>query len=112
MFDNPLFYGILFTTAGLQALIVEFGSIAFHVAPEGLSAKFWGLSLLLGAGSIPVQQVINVIYRLCQRFKKGLRMKKRRSKSGHLSTQKIRTHGENLSHPHSTEMKTSDGPGR
>ncbi|GKY99821.1 hypothetical protein MPSEU_000935900 [Mayamaea pseudoterrestris] len=110
MFNNPLFYIILFTTAGLQCLIVQFGSLAFHVVEGGLDGKMWLLSLAFGAGSLPIQQLINLLYRIAQHFKQGYRMKKRRSKYGHLSTQKIRTHGENLSHPHSVEL--SGGPGR
>jgi len=61
-----LFYSIWITTACLQALIVEFGSIAFKVAEEGLEAKYWGLSLLLGLGSYPVQQIINALFRMGQ----------------------------------------------
>lgn len=62
--NNSLFCGILFTTAVLQVLIVEFGSVAFAVKEGGLEAKYWGLSLLIGFGSLPVQQVINVLYML------------------------------------------------
>lgn len=62
--NNSLFCGILFTTAVLQVLIVEFGSVAFAVYEGGLSAKFWGYSLLIGFGSMPVQQVINVLFML------------------------------------------------
>jgi hypothetical protein len=32
-----------------------------HVS-DGLPAKYWGLSLILGAGSLPVRLVINIIY--------------------------------------------------
>jgi Ca2+ transporting ATPase len=97
-----MFYGIWITTAGLQALIVEFGSIAFHVAEEGLTWQMWLLSLILGVGSFPIQQIINLLYRACQLFTNNHRMKKRRSKYGHLATQKIRTQSENL-HPHTAE---------
>eukprot|EP00541_Cyclophora_tenuis_P004123 CAMPEP_0116554862 /NCGR_PEP_ID=MMETSP0397-20121206/7820_1 /TAXON_ID=216820 /ORGANISM="Cyclophora tenuis, Strain ECT3854" /LENGTH=268 /DNA_ID=CAMNT_0004080055 /DNA_START=54 /DNA_END=860 /DNA_ORIENTATION=+ len=62
--NNPLFCGILVVTSGLQAIIVELGSVAFRVDDNGLDAKFWGLSLLLGFGSLPWQQVINVAYRM------------------------------------------------
>ena len=64
--SNRLFCGILVVTSALQVLIVQFGSIAFHVADDGLSAKHWGISLLLGFGSLPVQQVINVVFYLTQ----------------------------------------------
>jgi Ca2+ transporting ATPase len=89
--DNPLFYCILITTAGLQALIVQFGSIAFHVAEEGLSLKYWGLSLLLGFGSLPVQQVINITVHLFAHYKGG-RHTRRLQKDGHLSTERINGH--------------------
>jgi Ca2+ transporting ATPase len=88
MFDNPLFYGILFSTAFLQVLIVQYGSLAFHVAEGGLEGKWWGLSLALGVGVFPVQQVINVAYTLGQKYK-GLRMKKRLTRGGHLTTQRF-----------------------
>lgn len=88
IFDNPLFYGILITTAFLQVLIVEFGSLAFHVAEEGLEAKYWGLCMALGAGSLPVQQVINLIFKSFQTYK-GTRHKRRLQKDGHMSTERI-----------------------
>jgi Ca2+ transporting ATPase len=83
--NNRIFCGILLTTAVLQALIVEFGSLAFHVAENGLDAKYWGLSLLLGFGALPVQQVINVFYRVGQHYK-GIRMRKRIAKDGAMTT--------------------------
>jgi hypothetical protein len=83
--NNPLFCIILITTAVLQCLIVQFGSVAFHVAEDGLSAKYWGISLALGAISLPVQQVINVAYAAGLQYK-GFRMKRRLAKDGHLST--------------------------
>ena len=68
MLRNPLFCGILMVTAGLQILIVEFGSLAFRVADDGLNGEQWALCLVLGAGSLVVQQGINVVYRLAQNF--------------------------------------------
>jgi len=59
-----MFCGILLTTSFLQIIIVEFGSVAFSVAKGGLSAQFWGLSLIFGFGAFPVQQIINVLYKL------------------------------------------------
>ena len=87
MLDNSLFYGILFTTAVLQVLIVQFGSIAFKVHDDGLEGKFWGLSLALGAGSLPVQQVINVIYRRAQEYN-IFRNRKRRASAGQMTTKR------------------------
>jgi Ca2+ transporting ATPase len=66
LFNNPLFYGIWITTAVLQALIVEFGSIAFKVADDGLELKYWIVSMVLGLGAFPVYQVIHVLFRLFQ----------------------------------------------
>ena len=48
---------------------MEFGTVAFAVADGGLEAKYWGLSLLIGAGSLPVQQIINILFALV--FGKG-----------------------------------------
>ena len=55
MFRNPLFCGILLITAILQAIMVEFGGKAMHVADGGLNGELWGWSLLFGVGSLPVQ---------------------------------------------------------
>eukprot|EP00581_Thalassiosira_minuscula_P007824 CAMPEP_0183703132 /NCGR_PEP_ID=MMETSP0737-20130205/988_1 /TAXON_ID=385413 /ORGANISM="Thalassiosira miniscula, Strain CCMP1093" /LENGTH=1169 /DNA_ID=CAMNT_0025929841 /DNA_START=195 /DNA_END=3701 /DNA_ORIENTATION=- len=38
---NPLFCGILLTTAVLQVIMVEFGGKAMHVADGGLDAEYW-----------------------------------------------------------------------
>ena len=93
---NPLFRGIVLTTAVLQALIVQFGSLAFNVVQGGLSAKYWGLSLVLGASTLVVQQVINIIYRLGQRY--NIHKNRSRSrKDGQLTTQ--RTNGADHQHP-------------
>ncbi len=84
--NNSLFCSILFITSVLQVLIVQFGSVAFAVAEDGLDLKFWGLSLLLGAGSLPVQQIINVLYSLGLNFK-GHRNQKRLQKNRSQTTQ-------------------------
>ena len=44
--------------------MVELGGKAMHVADDGLEGKYWGLSIGVGFGSLPVQQLINVIFRL------------------------------------------------
>lgn len=59
--DNPMFYGILIATAILQVLIVQFGSIAFQVSDGGLNLKHWSLSVALGFGSLPYQQILNLV---------------------------------------------------
>lgn len=51
---NRLFLLILFSTTVLQVLIVEFGNVAFGLSPDGLSLANWGLSILLGTGSLVV----------------------------------------------------------
>lgn len=94
--NNSLFCGIWVVTACLQAIIVQYGSVAFAVVQGGLSAKYWGISLMLGVCEFPIQQLINVIFRLGQRYKLH-KNKKRSRKDGHLTTQ--RTNGEE--HPHS-----------
>jgi Ca2+ transporting ATPase len=68
--NNPLFCAILLGTSGLQAIIVQYGSVAFHVAEGGLDGKYWGISLAFGAGSLPVQQCINLLYRAAQHYKR------------------------------------------
>jgi len=97
MFDNSLFYGILLTTAILQALIVEFGSIAFKVHGDGLSAKYWGISLAFGAGSMPVQQIINVCFGLGQQYNIS-RNATRVQKVGRETTERV-TNGSNSAIP-------------
>lgn len=42
--------------------MVEFGGVAMHVHEEGLDGKYWAISMAFGAGSLIIQQVINVIY--------------------------------------------------
>jgi hypothetical protein len=81
-----LFCSILIITSVLQVLIVEFGSVAFHVHEDGLNAPMWGFCLALGAGSLPVQQVINVIY-WAGLESKGYRMNARKKRQGALTTQ-------------------------
>mmetsp|Transcript_11339 Transcript_11339/g.32663 ORF Transcript_11339/g.32663 Transcript_11339/m.32663 type:complete len:1185 (-) Transcript_11339:552-4106(-) len=74
--DNPIFCSILFCTSVLQVLIVQFGGNALHVADGGLSGRFWILSLLVGAGSLLVQQLINVAYTLGQNAKRWRQQKR------------------------------------
>lgn len=83
-----MFYGIWISTALLQALIVEFGYIAFHVAKGGLEPKFWLLSMGLGACELIVQQIINVLFRLGQRVKFQRNLKRSRQ-DGQLSTRRL-----------------------
>jgi hypothetical protein len=90
--DNWLFCTILTVTSILQVLIVQFGSFAFAVAEGGLPLKYWGLSLLLGFGSLPVQQVINFLYSIAMNYK-GYRNRKRLKKNGSLATH---TYGEGI----------------
>mmetsp|Transcript_839 Transcript_839/g.1169 ORF Transcript_839/g.1169 Transcript_839/m.1169 type:complete len:1176 (-) Transcript_839:130-3657(-) len=80
---NPLFCGILVVTAALQALIVEFGTVAFHVSEGGLNGTHWGISIGCGAGALPVQQVINILFGLAQKYN-GLRNKGRLQKASSL----------------------------
>ena len=85
--NNWLFCTILLVTSALQAIIVEFGSVAFHVAEDGLSARFWGVSLVLGVGSLPVQQLINLLYRSGLNYK-NWRLNKRKARNAKLTHQR------------------------
>lgn len=76
LLNNALFCGILLITSILQVIIVEFGSVAFHVSEGGLTWKYWVISLAFGMGSLPVQQVINVLYRICSRYKSWRNMRR------------------------------------
>jgi len=59
---NPLFCAVLGITAAAQFVIVEFGGDAMHVYREGLSGKYWGISIAFGVGSLIMQQVINAAF--------------------------------------------------
>eukprot|EP00571_Detonula_confervacea_P007961 CAMPEP_0172314158 /NCGR_PEP_ID=MMETSP1058-20130122/21825_1 /TAXON_ID=83371 /ORGANISM="Detonula confervacea, Strain CCMP 353" /LENGTH=1201 /DNA_ID=CAMNT_0013027949 /DNA_START=27 /DNA_END=3629 /DNA_ORIENTATION=- len=65
---NPLFCGILLTTAVLQVIMVEFGGKAMHVHEDGLSPELWGISIAFGIASLPIQQVINILYLFFHRY--------------------------------------------
>ena len=69
----------------LQVLIVELGYVAFHVSEGGLEPRFWLVSMVLGAGSLPVQQVINLLFGAFQEYK-SWRMKSRLARNASLST--------------------------
>lgn len=79
--NNPIFVAILVITSGLQVIIVQFGSIAFHVSEGGLEAKYWGWSILFGAGELIVQQIINIIYKISENY--ALRRNKKRTEKNH-----------------------------
>jgi hypothetical protein len=57
-----LFCSILLATAALQVIMVQYGGEAMHVSEGGLSSELWGYSIAFGAGSLPIQQFINVLY--------------------------------------------------
>lgn len=63
---NPFFILITSIEAILQILVIEFGGEAFQTTP--LKLKFWLLSLSLGILSIPVQQLINLLYLFTKKF--------------------------------------------
>jgi hypothetical protein len=91
MFDNAIFCTILFVTSVLQVLIVEFGGNALHVS-DGLSGKFWAISLILGFGSIPVQQCINIIYNASVDSKRKWRQRRRYNRDRALVVQNSGNH--------------------
>jgi Ca2+ transporting ATPase len=92
LLNNPLFCAIWLVTSFLQVIIIQYGSVAFHVVEGGLDAKYWGISLAIGAGSLPVQQCINLLYRAAQHYKrwrntarvtKNYNLQKRDAPTGH-----------------------------
>ena len=62
--NNPIFCSILLVTSVLQVFIIQFGGKALHVATGGLPGELWALSLILGAFTLPFQQVINILFKL------------------------------------------------
>jgi hypothetical protein len=86
--NNSLFCGILISTAVLQVLIVQFGSVAFHVTEGGLDASYWGLCLAIGAGELLWQQVLNLLFSACQNLK-SQRNSKRLHKAGSLAMRSV-----------------------
>jgi P-type Ca2+ transporter type 2B len=83
-----MFYGILLITSVLQVLIVEFGAIAFHCIEGGLPAKYWGISIAFGFGSLPVQQIINQFYTIGQHIK-GHRSSRRHKREGSFTMRNV-----------------------
>jgi P-type Ca2+ transporter type 2C len=61
LLNNHTFLFIIFITVVGQALIVQFGSIVFAIDPNGLSAANWGISILLGTGSLVVGFLIRLL---------------------------------------------------
>ena len=69
--------------------MVEFGGQAMHVHEDGLSGELWGISIAFGAGSIPIQQVINVLYAFVHSYWGLFRERRRLKRSRRLSTRHI-----------------------
>jgi Ca2+ transporting ATPase len=90
MLNNYLFCAILLVTSFLQVIIIQFGSVAFRVVKGGLNGKYWGISIALGAGSLPVQQIINLLYRAAQHYKRW-RNTARVNKDFNLQTRNVQT---------------------
>lgn len=86
---NPLFVGILLATAVVQVILVQFGELVFHTAPGGLGGRDWGISLGVGVLSLPVQQVLNVIYSLLCSNYKNWRNKRRVKKDKELLEREV-----------------------
>lgn len=84
-------------------MIVEYGSIAFHVASGGLPAEYWGISLAFGLGSFPIQQIINVLYTLSKKYK-GYRIKKRVKRNARQATRQVEAGGLSSERPGEREM--------
>jgi len=86
---NPLFCGILVTTAALQVIMVELGGKAMHVSEDGLDPYYWGLSIVFGIASLPIQQVINVLYNFVHKYHGLWRERRRVKASRRLSTRHV-----------------------
>jgi hypothetical protein len=108
MLNNPLFCAILLVTSFLQAIIVQYGSVAFHVIEGGLNGKYWGISLAFGAGSLPVQQCINLLYKGTKHYKrwrntarvnKNYNLQTRDAQTGH-ERESLRSLDSLYAHPH------------
>jgi len=69
--NNSLFCSVLIITGAIQVLIVQVPGLnqAFHISEGGLEAKWWGLGIAIGAGSLLWQQIINVFYRFGLNYK-------------------------------------------
>ncbi|KAG7366729.1 plasma-membrane calcium-translocating P-type ATPase [Nitzschia inconspicua] len=89
--NNALFCSILLVTSVLQALIVEFGGNALHVS-DGLSGRYWAISLIFGFGSLPIQQIINVIFNATVNSKRKWRQKRRYDRDRALVAQNSCSH--------------------
>ena len=92
--NNYLFCSILIITSILQVLIVQFGSVAFRVIDGGLDGQMWGWSIFFGVLSLPVQQIINLIFNGAMKYKLH-RNKKRAKRAARLLTASA-----NGTHPH------------
>jgi hypothetical protein len=104
VFSNPYFCGIWLGTSCLQALIVQYGSIAFHVYAGGLPAKYWGISMAFGLGSLPIQQIINVLYTLSKKYK-GYRINKRVKRNARQATRQVEAGGLSSERPSGGEKE-------
>jgi hypothetical protein len=73
--------------------MVEFGGLAMHVVEGGLDGKYWAISMAFGAGSLIVQQVINLVYTMIGEKGLGIwRERKRVDLSRRISTMHIDQH--------------------
>ena len=85
-------------------MIVEYGSIAFHVYAGGLPAKYWGISMAFGLGSLPIQQIINVLYTLSKKYK-GYRINKRVKRNARQATRHVEAGGLSTERPSGEKEK-------
>jgi hypothetical protein len=83
--NNKIFCTIFVTTSILQVLIVQFGGFVMHCVQGGLSWEYWLVSLGLGFCSLPVQQIINLIYRIGLNSTKQWRTERRRKRGRHIT---------------------------
>jgi len=71
LFANAYFLVIWFTTVILQIIMTQFGGRAIKCIPGGLTVDQFFLSLLLGFGEIPWQQVINLVRKITKESRPG-----------------------------------------
>eukprot|EP00984_Skeletonema_dohrnii_P001070 scaffold336_cov92-Skeletonema_dohrnii-CCMP3373.AAC.1 len=73
-----------------EVIMVEFGGKAMHVADDGLNGELWGWSLLFGVGSLPIQQIINILFGQCKDAGVDGRVPSRIKSSRRLSMRTVR----------------------
>lgn len=61
LFNNWMFLMVWVGIAGVQVLIIEFGSFAFKVSNEGLHGVHWGIAIACGFSTFIISFLIKFI---------------------------------------------------